>query len=99
MLVDIDDQVTETPHLVAVAVKDDQPPQIATAIRGIGSAVTPDVRFPVAGKVTDDYWLDRAWLSLEIGDAPARELALPVKPGGFDKEQTAQWEVNEDDNP
>jgi hypothetical protein len=98
MLVDADKLVTETPHLIALGVKDDELPQVKVAVRGIGSAVTPDVTFPVAGQVRDDYWLDRAWLELSVGDAPPRTLALPFARGGLPEPQIAEYKLREGDN-
>lgn len=98
MLVDADNLPTETPHLIAFSVKDDELPQVKVAVRGIGSAVTPDVTFPVAGKVADDYWLDRAWLELAVGEAAPRTLALPFARGGLKENQIAEYKLREGDN-
>jgi hypothetical protein len=46
--------------LVLSAVPDD-PPQLAVRLAGIGSAITPQARLPLAGKITDDYGIDRVW--------------------------------------
>lgn len=98
MLIDIDDQVTQQPHIVAVGVQEDQPPQVNVAIKGIGTAVTPVVKFPAFGTITDDYWLERAWLELAVGDAPPRRLRLPVARGGLDEELIVEHELSEGAN-
>lgn len=98
MLVDTDNLATETPHLIAFGVKDDELPQVKVAVRGIGSAVTPDVTFPVAGQVADDYWLDRASLELAVNDSASRTLALPFARGGFKEAQIAEYKLHEGDN-
>jgi hypothetical protein len=93
MLVDADNLATETPHLIAFGVKDDELPEVRVAVRGIGSAVTPDVTFPVAGSVADDYWLDRAWLELTVGEAPPRVFPLPYARGGLNEAQLAEYKL------
>jgi hypothetical protein len=98
MLVDTDDLVTETPHLVAFGVKEDEPPQVKLALRGIGSAVTAEARIPFAGRITDDYWLERAWLQMQVGEATPRTLPLPIERGGFDAKQAALIGLVEGDN-
>ena len=65
MLVDQHDLVNEAPHTVGVGVKEDEAPTVRVAVRGIGTAITPDATFAWAGHIADDYWLDRAWLELE----------------------------------
>lgn len=97
-LVDEDDLVSETPRAVGVGVQDDDPPQVDVAARGIGSAITPDATFPLAGKIVDDHWLDRAWLELNVAGAPPRTIELSLTRGGFDEQQIAQWKVAADDN-
>lgn len=98
MLVDADGLVTETPHPMGLTVRDDKPPQVEVAVRGIGSAVTPDVRFPIAGRIADDYWIDRAWLEVQVGSNTPRQLAVPIQRGTFDEEQMALFDVKADDN-
>jgi hypothetical protein len=51
--------------LVLTAVPDD-PPQLAVRLSGIGSAITPRARLPLAGKITDDYGIDRVWFECAV---------------------------------
>ena len=97
MLVDSDGLVNESPHNVALGVREDEPPKVNVAVRGIGSAITPDAMFHAAGRITDDYWLDRAWLDVEIGDTK-RQLPVEFDRGGFSEEEVAGWDIQPDDN-
>jgi len=97
MLVDDDGLVNESPHHVALGVVEDEPPQVNVAVRGIGAAITPDATFPLVGKITDDYWMDRAWLEIEMGDA-VRQLPLKVERGGFDEEEVSTRDLRPEDN-
>jgi hypothetical protein len=58
LLVDLDGVSTEQPHRVFLSVIEDQPPQIDVTLKGIGSAVTPNVVIPLRGKVSDDYGIE-----------------------------------------
>jgi hypothetical protein len=51
--------------LVLSAVPDD-PPQLAVRLAGIGPAITPQARLPLAGKITDDYGIDRVWFECTV---------------------------------
>jgi hypothetical protein len=53
--------------LVAVP---DQPPQIAAALDGIGSAITPKARIAVAGRATDDYGIGKLWFAHGVEQQP-----------------------------
>lgn len=57
-LIDTDGVTTEQPHRVFLSIIEDQPPQIDVTLKGIGSAVTPNVIVPIRGKVVDDYGIE-----------------------------------------
>ncbi|MCU0876586.1 MAG: hypothetical protein MUF06_02170 [Pirellulaceae bacterium] len=82
-LVDIDNVATEHPFRVFLTGVEDQPPQIEVSLKGIGSAVTPDVIIPIQGKVSDDYAIDSSWYDVQINDSgdPVR-LPLTLGKGG-----------------
>ncbi|MDY0165495.1 MAG: hypothetical protein RBS80_03070 [Thermoguttaceae bacterium] len=50
-------------RLVAIA---DTAPQLAVRLRGIGTAVTPQARLPIAGEIHDDYGVARTWFEYAI---------------------------------
>jgi hypothetical protein len=68
-LVDTDNVATERPFRVFLTAIDDQPPEIEVALKGIGSAVTPDVVIPIRGKISDDYAVDRTWADVQVNDS------------------------------
>jgi len=68
-LLDADNVATERPLRVFLTAIEDQPPQIEVALKGIGSAVTPDVIIPIRGKISDDYGVERTWADVQINDS------------------------------
>ena len=76
-LFDTDGVMTEEPHRIFIAAKPDDEPQVDVLLRGIGTAVTPDVVIPVTGKVVDDYAVDKTWFEIRIDDA--RTVRFPTK--------------------
>jgi len=81
-LVDSDNVVSERPHRVYVAVIEDAPPVLNISLRGIGSAVTPDVVIPIQGKITDDYLVDSSWVEVSVNDLSPRQLHFERGTGG-----------------
>ena len=65
-LFDVDDVVTERPHRIFIAAIEDDAPRVDVRLRGIGTAVTPDVVVPATGTITDDYGVGRTWFDAEI---------------------------------
>ncbi len=56
------------PVEVALSAQPDQPPEVSVHLEGIGSAVTPAARIPVAGLVSDDLGPVRVWLEYAVPD-------------------------------
>lgn len=78
-LLDRDNVATERPYRVFLTGIEDQSPQIEARLKGIGSAVTPDVLIPIRGKVSDDYAVAETWLDIQVndsGDPQQKKLAL-----------------------
>lgn len=65
-LFDVDNVVTERPYRVFVTAIPDESPRVDIGLKGIGSAVTPDVIVPIRGTITDDYAVDRTWFDIEV---------------------------------
>ncbi len=63
-LCDTDGIVSEQPHTITLQPIEDEPPVVQTALAGIGTAVTPDVRIPISGSIADDYGVARQWVSV-----------------------------------
>ena len=53
----------------------DQPPQMAVQLDGIGTAITPQARVAVAGRIADDYGIGRVWFERAIDQQEPRDAA------------------------
>jgi hypothetical protein len=72
-LFDADDVVTERPYRIFIAAIPDEAPRVDVRLKGIGTAVTPDVMIPAAGKILDDYGVGRSWFDAVITHATVAE--------------------------
>ncbi len=80
----------QLPYRYFLGVVIDDEPEIAMRLRGIGTAITPIAKLPVAGKVTDDYEIDMAKLELGIvAPAPADDATVEPKESGIAKLEQA----------
>jgi hypothetical protein len=68
-LLDADNVATERPYRVFLTAIEDQPPVVEIAMKGIGSAVTPDVLIPVRGKISDDYAVADTWFDIQVNES------------------------------
>jgi hypothetical protein len=77
-LLDDDGIRSREPVRLSLAAIVDEPPRLAVQLQGIGTAVTPKARLPVAGRVTDDYGLARLWYEYGVDRQPpaVRPIAL-----------------------
>lgn len=82
-LVDSDDIPSDRPHRLVVEATPDEPPKLDITLRGIGTAVTPDARLPIAGKITDDHAPGKAWLELTHGESEAKSEPLELPRSGL----------------
>jgi len=78
-LLDADNLLSDSWTRLTLHGVEDQPPQVDVAIRGIGSAITPDARLPAVGRIEDDYQTERTWFDIKLGDGQIveREILLP----------------------
>ncbi len=72
-LFDVDHVVTERPYRIFIAAIPDEAPRVDVRLKGIGTAVTPDVMIPAVGKVVDDYGVGRSWFDAVITHATVAE--------------------------
>jgi hypothetical protein len=82
-LLDSDGIQNREPVRLSLVAIPDLPPQVAVRLLGIGMAVTPQARLPVAGRITDDYGIARLWFEYTVDRQPpavAEEVALPRHP-------------------
>jgi hypothetical protein len=79
-LLDADGIESREPIRVNLTAVEDQKPSVAVRLSGIGSAVTPQARIPLVGKLHDDYGLDSAWISVQVDELPPvdRPFVSPV---------------------
>ncbi len=65
-LTDTDGIASREPVRLVLTPTPDQPPQVAVRLDGIGTAVTPQARVAVAGRIADDYGIGRVWFERAI---------------------------------
>jgi hypothetical protein len=53
---------------VTINALDDLPPQLDIRLEGIGTAITPQARIPVRGKIEDDYGIQKAWFQVNLSE-------------------------------
>lgn len=75
---DQDGVIVETPYRAEVLAVPDQAPKVQTRLAGIGDAITPEARLPIAGKIEDDFGVARSWI--ELGNGAAEPLAEEIPP-------------------
>jgi hypothetical protein len=63
-----------SPYRYFLGVVSDQPPEVQLRLRGIGAAVTPNVRMPLEGRVQDDYGVERLSIQLSAAGENPRNL-------------------------
>jgi hypothetical protein len=78
----------EVPALTVTAVPD-APPQLAVQLTGIGSAITPQARIPVVGKVTDDWGIREIWFEYGLEDQDLEEVTVWPQPQNGTDERPA----------
>lgn len=72
-LFDTDDVVTERPYRIFITAIPDEAPRVDVRLKGISTAVTPDVVIPAQGKIADDYGVDKSWFDVVITHATVAE--------------------------
>ena len=75
-LVDTDGIRSREPVRLVLTATPDEPPRVGLHLRGIGTAITPQVRLPLDGDVTDDYGVAKLWFEYKVDQAePVRAAA------------------------
>lgn len=80
---DVDGVENRDPFRLSVSAVPDLPPEVNVQLRGIGTAVTPQARIPLVGRLVDDYALDEAWFEYEVDGAAAARRPLATQPAGL----------------
>jgi hypothetical protein len=84
-LFDGDGIKSREPVRLGLASVADQAPQVATQLEGIGTAVTPQARVGVAGRVIDDYGIGKVWFEHAV-DQDKSEITTINAPDGYPAE-------------
>jgi len=79
---DTDDVLSDVPHRVVLTAVEDTAPRVDIAVKGIGSAVTPQVMIPIEGSIQDDYAVHEAWFEFQRNDGPPQRMPIPVARDG-----------------
>lgn len=79
---DADGVKNRDPFRLAVSARLDETPEVNVQLRGIGTAVTPQARIPLVGRLLDDYALVEAWFEYEVDDAQPERRELRTQPEG-----------------
>lgn len=79
-LLDADGIKSREPIPLALVVVPDDPPQLAVRLAGIGTAITPQARLPVAGRINDDYGIAKAWFDYAVDKQKPGTVSLATLP-------------------
>jgi hypothetical protein len=80
--IDSDGVTCREPYRISLSSVTDEVPQVAVRLAGVGTAITPDAVIPLAGKISDDYGLERIWFTYQIGNGHIYERPFSKQPGG-----------------
>ncbi|REK09429.1 MAG: hypothetical protein DWQ37_18500 [Planctomycetota bacterium] len=86
-LSDVDGIRSREPVRLTLAAVPDEAPEVDVALKGIGTAITPEARLPAAGEVTDDYGVARVWFEYQVDDS--EPAARPLELAAQNQEQVA----------
>lgn len=87
---DVDGVRSERQRLLLTAVPD-EPPRIDVYFRGIGAAVTPNAQLPAAGKITDDYGIQRAWFEVTLAERDGKAVQQKTRLFPFDAKNGVEF--------
>jgi hypothetical protein len=76
VLRDTDEVYSDSPHRLFLSATTDEAPKVDVAMRGIGSAVTPDVLIPAQGQITDDHAVAESWFAFQVNDKNEQKQAI-----------------------
>ncbi|HJT30957.1 MAG TPA: hypothetical protein VJ783_02740 [Pirellulales bacterium] len=92
-LLDTDGVRNRGPVRLALSAVQDEPPQVNVQLEGIGPAITPQARLPLAGKVTDDYGVARVWAESSVDGTQPKPHELMAATGQPEIQVEAGLEV------
>ncbi|REJ90973.1 MAG: hypothetical protein DWQ35_15380 [Planctomycetota bacterium] len=95
-LEDTDGVSNQQPIRLRLLAQLDEIPLVDARPVGVGSAVTPQARIPVAGELTDDHGLTNSWFQIEAADAAPQRVEFDLPPEGrLDKQSGPRLNVSE----
>lgn len=94
-LLDTDGVRNRGPVRLALSAVQDEPPQVNVQLEGIGPAITPRARLPLAGKVADDYGVARVWAESSVDGTQPKPHELMAATGQAEIQVEAGLEVAE----
>ena len=83
-LLDSDGIKSRSPVQLALTAVTDEPPQVMARLTGIGTAITPQARLPLAGEIRDDYGVGRTWFEYRIDDRDPQTQPFSTEPSDRD---------------
>ena len=96
---DSDGVENREPYRIVVSVVPDQPPEVSVQVRAIGTAVTPQARLPLAGRISDEYGIERAWYEYQVDEnQPERRTLVPAPEGRRELTELGQFDLAETDD-
>ncbi|HTU25849.1 MAG TPA: hypothetical protein VMF30_10650 [Pirellulales bacterium] len=84
-LLDVDGIRSRDPVRLSLAAVDDEAPQVRVQLAGIGTAITSKARLPIAGEISDDYGVARAWFECHSDEDAPVDQPLSAKIAGQDR--------------
>lgn len=79
-LLDTDGIKNRDPIRVALTAAADEPPQLNVRLEGIGSAITPQARLPLVGKIEDDYGVASGAIDYTVDETPPEQRPFAHAP-------------------
>ncbi len=80
-LLDSDGIRSRDPVRLGLAAIADQAPQLAAQLDGIGTAITPQARVGVAGRISDDYGIGKVWFEHAVDQEKYQITAIKAPDG------------------
>ncbi len=89
-LLDTDQVAAKEPVRLSIVAMPDLPPEVDARLRGIGTAVTPDVVIPLVGELHDDHGLDRAFWDFVVTNGEQQRAATRIDFNSFQSGRRTQ---------
>ncbi|MDG2383584.1 MAG: hypothetical protein P8N76_18065 [Pirellulaceae bacterium] len=100
-LLDVDGISSQQPYRLTIATLEDLAPQVDVLLKGIGTAITPQARIPLAGEIVDDYGVNRSWFDISSNESGFGQQIdfLPTQRGRVETVLDLREQANRDNDP